>query len=74
MAGKDSSALKGHWRASEEQRQVWEAYADTLLTEDFSYHPFRLAACEPAEMLRAYETGSKDDGPEARHAETLTGG
>ncbi|CAK9058231.1 unnamed protein product [Durusdinium trenchii] len=32
--------------------QVWEAYADTLLTEDFSYHPFRLAACSPAEMRR----------------------
>lgn len=62
-------------------KEVWEAYADTLLTEarpmicpdsllnssmivifyefeliavvceDFSYHPFRLAACSPEEML-----------------------
>lgn len=59
--------------------QIWEAYADTLLTEagcgvsfackharrlrgavfiencqDFSYHPFRLAACSPAEMPQPY--------------------
>ena len=38
------------WTATEHQKKIWEAYADTLLTEDFSYHPFRLAACSPAEM------------------------
>ncbi|CAL1161287.1 unnamed protein product [Cladocopium goreaui] len=38
------------WTATEDQKKVWEAYADTLLTEDFSYHPFRLAACSPEEM------------------------
>lgn len=46
-----SSAFR-RWTATEGQRKVWEAYADTLLTEDFSYHPFRLAACSPAEMRR----------------------
>eukprot|EP00434_Breviolum_minutum_P002053 symbB.v1.2.001815.t1/scaffold97.1/size333048/19 len=34
------------WTATEHQKKIWEAYADTLLTEDFSYHPFRLAACK----------------------------
>ncbi|CAJ1372161.1 unnamed protein product [Effrenium voratum] len=44
------SVLDGKWSATADQKKVWEAYADALLAEDFSYHPFRLAACKPEEM------------------------
>lgn len=27
---------------------VWRAYADSLLLEDFAYHPYRHAAADPA--------------------------
>ncbi|CAE7473111.1 unnamed protein product [Symbiodinium natans] len=47
------SILSSHWTASEAQRKVWEAYADTLLSEDFAYHPFRLAAFNPAATREA---------------------
>lgn len=30
-----------------EVRAVWEAYADGMLSEDFSYHPYRRAATDP---------------------------
>eukprot|EP00931_Biecheleriopsis_adriatica_P039763 TRINITY_DN22736_c0_g1_i1.p1 TRINITY_DN22736_c0_g1~~TRINITY_DN22736_c0_g1_i1.p1 ORF type:complete len:645 (+),score=152.36 TRINITY_DN22736_c0_g1_i1:55-1989(+) len=53
MNGSDieaKSVLESEWAASESQRKVWEAYADSLLTEDFEYHPFRLAAFNPDGM------------------------
>jgi len=46
-AAEGKSILRSYWTASEAQQKVWEAYADTLLGEDFAYHPFRLAAFNP---------------------------
>merc|ERR1719183_2101963 len=31
-------------------QQVWEAYADNLLSQDFAYHPYRKAATDPDAM------------------------
>jgi len=35
--------------------RVWDSYADSLLSEDFAYHPYRKAALDPEAIRAEYE-------------------